>query len=68
MPQISARFSTALESVKQRDLSQLVETEAWDSMPVWAREFDTQLEAAVARIETVQQRLADLAANATNEQ
>ena len=61
VPAIANRLISALEDVKNRTLADLIETEAWHTMPLWAEGFSRGLALARERIETTQQKLRDLA-------
>ncbi len=60
-PQIANNLINTLEAVKNRSADTVIESEGWQSMPVWAEQFDAQLAVARARIEEVQARLRNLA-------
>jgi hypothetical protein len=61
VPGIVEGLISALEDVKNRAPSDVIESEAWHSMAVWEQEFPRQLERARERIEATQQKLRDLA-------
>lgn len=61
VPGIVDGLISALEEVKNRALADVIETEAWHSMPVWAENFPRQLALVRERIEATQQKLRDLA-------
>jgi len=60
VPEIVGSMIAALEAVKNRTLSEVTDSEAWHSMPVWLNDFSNQLDKARARIEETQQKLSDL--------
>ncbi|MCZ6617925.1 MAG: CehA/McbA family metallohydrolase [Gammaproteobacteria bacterium] len=57
---IANRLISALENVKNRASADVIDSEAWHTMAVWAEEFPPQLESARARIEAAQEHLRDL--------
>ena len=64
VPAIVERLVAALEAVKARSPEQVIESEPWDSMPVWRTDFARQLAEARGRIEATQERLRGLAREA----
>ena len=60
VPGIADGLISALEDVKNRTLADVIETEAWHTMPLWAEGFSRGLAVARERIEATQQKLRDL--------
>ena len=61
VPGIAEGLILALEDVKNRALADVIETEAWHTIPAWAEGFPRQLALARERIEATQRKLRDLA-------
>ena len=61
VPSLVERLVDALETVKGAQLAQVIDSEAWETIPVWQKQFERQLEEVRPRIEEAQRRLRALA-------
>ena len=64
VPDIVKSLDDALEAVKGRRAETVFDSEQWESMPVWANQFDRQIEAIHGKIEKTQAELQELASEA----
>lgn len=60
VPAIATQLIGRLERIKNRVPADVIESESWDSMPVWAKDFPRQLDLVRPNIEAVQQKLREL--------
>jgi hypothetical protein len=61
---IVARLDAGLEQVLTRSPATVLDSEAWDTTPVWARDFERQIDGAREGIAVARARLAEIAAAA----